>query len=127
MTRGRLVLTVLACAWLLPAPVFAQDSFFMSDGVRIRYLDQGRGEAVVLVHGFAGSLETWVQSGLMSSLAADRRVIALDLRGHGKSDKPHDAARYGRAMGLDVIRLMDHLGLSQAHMVGYSQGARLVG
>lgn len=127
MKSGLRIVMVLACALLLPAPVSAQDKFFVSDGVRIRYVDQGRGEAVVLVHGFTSSLESWVQSGLMTDLARDHRVIALDLRGHGKSDKPHDSAHYGQAMCLDVIRLMDHLGLSQAHVVGYSQGARLVG
>jgi pimeloyl-ACP methyl ester carboxylesterase len=48
------------------------------------------------------------------------------MRGHGKSDKPHDAARYGREMGLDVVRLLDHLGIRRAHIVGYSMGGHVV-
>ena len=127
MTSGLRTIVGLICALLVATPVFAQDKSFVSDGVRIHYVEQGTGEAVVLVHGFTGSLESWVQSGLMADLARDYRVVALDLRGHGKSGKPHDSAQYGQAMCLDVIRLMDHLGLRQAHIVGYSQGARVVG
>jgi pimeloyl-ACP methyl ester carboxylesterase len=103
-------------------------SNFLSDGVRIRYLDQGKGEALILVHGFTDDLDrAWVQTGLLANLAQDHRVIALDLRGHGQSGKPHDSKAYGEQMCLDVIRLMDHLGVRRAHLVGYSQGARLVG
>jgi pimeloyl-ACP methyl ester carboxylesterase len=127
MDSGQRTVVAVGCALLLAAPVFAQDKFFTSDGVRIRYVDQGRGEPVVLVHGFTGSLEDWVRSGLMTDLEKHHRVIALDLRGHGKSEKPHDPDQYGQAMCLDVIRLMDHLAVSQAHIVGYSQGARIVG
>jgi pimeloyl-ACP methyl ester carboxylesterase len=81
----------------------------------------------VLVHGFAGSINEWVDSGVLANLARDYRVIALDLRGHGQSEKPHEVADYGERMALDVIRLMDHLGIPKAHVVGYSQGARIVG
>jgi pimeloyl-ACP methyl ester carboxylesterase len=127
MRFGLRALVASALALCLALPVFAQDEFFSSGGVRIRYVQQGRGEAVILVHGFTSNLESWVDSGLLGDLAKDYRVIALDLRGHGKSGKPHDPAQYGQAMCLDVIRLMDHLGVSQAHVVGYSQGARVVG
>jgi pimeloyl-ACP methyl ester carboxylesterase len=127
MKFGLRTLIASVLALFLAVPVFAQDKFFTSDGVRIRYIDQGRGEAVILVHGFTSNLESWVESGLLADLSMDYRVIALDLRGHGKSGKPHDPAQYGQAMCLDVIRLMDHLGVSQAHVVGYSQGARVVG
>jgi pimeloyl-ACP methyl ester carboxylesterase len=88
---------------------------------------QGQGEPVVLVHGYTRSIETnWINPGVFQNLANDHRVIALDLRGHGKSDKPYDPAAYGEMAG-DVIRLMDHLQLQRAHLVGYSMGANVVG
>jgi pimeloyl-ACP methyl ester carboxylesterase len=79
----------------------------------------------VLVHGFASSLYgNWVQPGIVKSLVdSGRRVIALDCRGHGRSGKPHDPAAYGdNAMANDVLALMDHLGLKQADLMGYSMG-----
>jgi pimeloyl-ACP methyl ester carboxylesterase len=113
----------------LAVPLAAQDKFFESNGVTIRYIDQGRSEdVVVLLHGFSSDLErTFVQPGLVANLAKGFRVVALDLRGHGKSGKPHDTAAYGKEMCLDVIRLLNHVGVERAHMVGYSQGARVVG
>jgi pimeloyl-ACP methyl ester carboxylesterase len=74
------------------------------------------------LHGLGGSLETWTQTGRLQELAAEYRVIAFDARGHGKSGKPHDPKQYGREMGLDVIRLLDHLGIARAHIIGYSMG-----
>jgi len=110
------LLSVFACS----AP--AQDRFFDSGGVRIRYVDHGAGAPVVLVHGFTGSIErSWIDTDVLPDLARDYRVIAFDLRGHGKSDKPHDPMAY-EDLAVDVIRLMDHLKLQQAHMVGYSLG-----
>ena len=108
-----------------PAPrISAQDHFFVSGGVRIRYLDKGSGSAVILLHGYAGSADShWVNPGLVDKLATDHRVIALDLRGHGKSDKPHDPAAYGPELSRDVVRLMDQLDIRRAHLVGYSLGA----
>ena len=78
------------------------------------------------MHGFTNTAEIWSANGIAQDLARHYRVIAFDLRGHGKSDKPHDAARYGRAMALDVVRLLDHLGVRRAHVVGYSLGGHLV-
>jgi pimeloyl-ACP methyl ester carboxylesterase len=102
----------------------AQDQFFDSNGVRIRYVDQGSGPPVVLIHGFSGSLDSgWVETGVLPKLAADYRVIALDCRRHGKSDKPHDPQSYGLQMGQDVVRLLDHLNIARAHIVGHSMGA----
>ena len=63
----------------------------------------------------------------MDALATDYRVIAMDTRGHGESDKPHDAGAYGAEMARDVVRLLDHLNLPKAHVVGYSMGARITG
>jgi pimeloyl-ACP methyl ester carboxylesterase len=99
---------------------------FDSSGVAINYIDEGAGPPVVLVHGFAANLETnWRAPGVVDALlAAGRRVVALDCRGHGKSGKPHDPDAYARnAMALDVIALMDHLGIDRADLAGYSMGS----
>ena len=107
-----------------PTAVSAQDKYFDSNGVRIRYVDQGSGQPVVLVHGYTSNIERgWIDSGVLGNLAKDHRVIALDLRGHGKSGKPHDPKAYGAEMGQDVVRLLDHLEIGRAHIVGYSLGA----
>ena len=102
---------------------FGQDKFFDSQGVRIRYIEQGAGEPVVLVHGYTATIErNWIVSGVFQQLAKNFRVIALDCRGHGKSDKPHDTKQYGQEMVLDIVRLLDHLKVQKAHIVGYSMG-----
>lgn len=100
---------------------------FESDGVRLRYIAEGSGHPVVLVHGFASSLEhNWHDTGVIDLLTrAGFQVIAYDARGHGRSDKPHDPTRYGAEDVRDIIRLLDHLGLERAHLVGYSRGAML--
>src|SRR5690606_38196841 len=64
----------------------------------------------------------WAMPGVVSKLAKNYQVIALDNRGHGKSDKPHDAKQYGPEMVGDVVRLMDHMKIKKAHVVGYSMG-----
>lgn len=99
-------------------------STFDSDGVTIRYEVWGEGEPIVLVHGFAASLQTnWVAPGWIDVLSPMRRVIGMDCRGHGESGKPHDAAMYGSdVMSADVIRLMDHLEIESADLMGYSMG-----
>jgi pimeloyl-ACP methyl ester carboxylesterase len=73
----------------------AQDRFFDSSGIRIRYVERGSGDAVVLIHGNGGSLQGWIDSGVLPALAQSYRVIALDARGHGKSGKPHEARGEG--------------------------------
>ena len=101
----------------------AADEYFDSNGVKIHYQVWGKGDPIVLVHGFTASIDAnWVQPGIVDKLDDDFKVIALDLRGHGKSDKPHDPAVYGETMAMDVIRLMDHLKIDKAHIVGYSLG-----
>jgi pimeloyl-ACP methyl ester carboxylesterase len=111
----------------LAAPAGAEDQFFDSDGVKIRYIDQGPrdGEPVVLIHGGFSNAEAWAESAAIDALDDTYRVIAPDLRGHGKSDKPHDPRKYGNAFVDDVIRLLDHLGIEKAHIVGYSMGGRI--
>jgi pimeloyl-ACP methyl ester carboxylesterase len=101
---------------------------FEHDGVEIAFLDEGQGEPIVLVHGFASTANVnWVHPGWVATLArAGRRVIALDNRGHGASGKPHDPAAYHSAgMADDIRALLDHLELSRADVMGYSMGARI--
>src|SRR6478736_5836549 len=102
-------------------------SFHHGD-VEIAYLDEGEGDPILLVHGFASSKNVnWVYPGWMSELRRlGRRVIALDNRGHGESAKLYDSAQYEIAiMASDVIALMDHLGIARADIMGYSLGSRM--
>lgn len=108
-------------------------STFSSDGVEIYYEVAGEGEPVILVHGFASDLRrNWKDVGWMGWLTeVGYQVIALDCRGHGKSEKLYTTEDYtGLKMPGDVINLMDHLGLETAFLMGYSMGgmisARLV-
>lgn len=124
--RRKLLLRALALLLLVAGSAAAEERFFDAGGVRIRYLDQGSGPAVVLVHGFTGTIErSWINTGILPDLARDHRVLALDLRGHGHSDKPHDPHAYDE-IALDVIRLLDHLQIEKSHVVGYSLGGIIV-
>lgn len=103
-----------------------QKPSFDSAGVPIHYLVTGRedGEPIVLIHGFADTFNVqWKQA--IAALRKDFKVIALDCRGHGGSGKPHDPASYGVEMVHDVARLLDHLKVDKAHIVGYSMGATI--
>jgi pimeloyl-ACP methyl ester carboxylesterase len=127
MRSPSLSLVVLGSLALVTGSGRAEEGFFNSNGVKLHYVTEGRGEAVVLIHGFTGSAEMWGQKApgrcaVWEKLAKHYRVIALDCRGHGKSDKPHDPARYGAEHAEDVVRLLDHLGIKKAHVVGYSMG-----
>src|SRR5205814_2372095 len=107
----------------LPSLALGQDKFFNSNGVQIRYVEQGSGEPIILVHGFSTDIErSWIETGVFGNLARDYRVIAMNLRGHGKSDKPHDPSAYGEEMARDVVRLLDYLKIPRAHIVGHSFG-----
>lgn len=103
---------------------------FDSDGVRIVYDDlrPKAGEPIVLVHGFASSrLNNWATQGWYETFGeSGRRVIALDNRGHGESDTPHDPGAYDiPTMASDVIGLLDHLDVNVADCFGYSMGGRI--
>src|SRR5271169_6323671 len=100
---------------------------FAHEDVEIAFLDEGEGEPIVLIHGFASNKEVnWVLPGWVTTLTrAGRRVIALDNRGHGESTKLYDPAAYHSSiMAEDVRALIDHLGLGRADVMGYSMGAR---
>jgi pimeloyl-ACP methyl ester carboxylesterase len=101
---------------------------FRNGAVEIAYLDEGEGEPILLVHGFASNKNVnWVYPTWVSELRkGGRRVIALDNRGHGDSEKLYDPAQYSiPIMAGDVVALMDHLGIPHADVMGYSLGARM--
>src|SRR6516165_5244908 len=124
------LLTVVVVCCLAPRPVDAADEFFDSKGVKIRYVTEGKGEPVVLIHGWMGDSSMWGGDGSGNTKLKGRdglQLIALDCRGHGKSDKPHDPEKYGPEMAADVVRLLDHLKIEKAHLIGYSSGAYIAG
>jgi pimeloyl-ACP methyl ester carboxylesterase len=122
----KIVRFVLLSTLFIASAMAVEDKFFNSNGVRIRYTDQGSGEPVILVHGYSVNQEhEWVETGVLPKLAKDYRVIAIDERGHGKSGAPHDAKAYGIEMGMDVIRLMNYLQIPKAHIIGYSMGSMI--
>jgi pimeloyl-ACP methyl ester carboxylesterase len=101
---------------------------FDSDGVEIAFIDEGEGEPLLLIHGFASNIAAnWVDPGWVRTLTqSGRRVIAYDNRGHGKSDKLYDPDVYGAPLlAEDGRRLLDHLGIMRADVLGYSMGARI--
>lgn len=105
-------------------------SDFSNKGARIAYLDAGPhdGHPVLLIHGFASTAHVnWVFTGWVSALnKAGYRVIALDNRGHGGSEKFHDPKYYTpEQMASDSLALLEHLAIGRAHVMGYSMGARL--
>jgi pimeloyl-ACP methyl ester carboxylesterase len=100
---------------------------FQHGSVELAFLDEGTGDPIVLVHGFASNKEVnWVQPGWVTTLTrGGRRVIALDNRGHGASSKLYDPAAYDTAIMADDVRaLLDHLHIDRADVMGYSMGAR---
>jgi pimeloyl-ACP methyl ester carboxylesterase len=100
--------------------------FLDCHGVKIHYVVEGTGEPVLLIHGLYSSAEmNWQLPGIFARLAKDHRVIALDLPGHGRSDKPEEEAAYGLAIIDDIVALLDHLKVKQAHVVGYSIGGMI--
>ncbi|MBI0534385.1 alpha/beta hydrolase [Roseomonas sp. KE2513] len=125
--QRRLLLAAGSACLAAGAAHAAEEQRFASAGVPIRFIEAGRGEPVILVHGYTVDTEAqWVETGVFGTLAEGFRVIGMDARGHGRSGKPHDPAQYGPEMGMDVVRLLDHLGLQRAHIVGYSMGSHVV-
>ncbi len=109
---------------LLTSAVLADE--VASSGVKIAFTVQGSGSPVVLIHGFHGSAATnWTLPGVTAALAQSHKVIAMDCRGHGSSDKPQTEAEYGTAMVEDVVAILNRLDIRKAHIVGYSMGGMI--
>lgn len=130
MKIGLMIAALVLCSAVMPG--VADDGVFDSNGVQIRYVTEGEGEAIVLIHGWMADSTMWGSDAsgntkLNTTDAEGFRVIALDCRGHGRSGKPHDAAAYGPEMAADVVRLLDHLKIDKAHLIGYSSGAFIAG
>lgn len=119
MTRGLILLLALGAM-----PLHADD--FQSGDVKIHYAVQGSGTPVVLIHGLLSSAQmNWTLPGTTAAVARNHKVIAIDCRGHGMSDKPTDESAYGVPMVQDVVALLDHLGIQKAHIAGYSMGGMI--
>lgn len=118
--------TALLLCFAATPSLALEDKYLDANGVKIRYIDTGKGETIVLLHGGTSNLESWTSRGVVDNLAKDFRVIAFDARGHGKSDSPRDPAAYGRQQALDVVRILDALKIERAHIIGFSLGSSTV-
>ena len=97
-----------------------------NEGVRIHYEVEGEGPPLVLQHGFSGSIESWRARGYVDGLKNDYRLILIDARGHGASDKPHDPRAYDTKLRVgDVLAVLDDLNISKADFFGYSMGGHI--
>ncbi|MDP2321945.1 MAG: alpha/beta fold hydrolase [Acidobacteriota bacterium] len=124
LTAGRPPQVAPAQVATAPAPAAlatAPDQQFTAEGVTLRYREAGAGDAVVLIHGYSAALESML--GVAKALPQTHRMVALDARGFGRSSKFAEPARFGQQMVDDVIRLMDHLKIPRAHVIGHSMGA----
>lgn len=99
--------------------------FVEHGGVRIYYEVHGSGPPLLLHHGWAGSSQSWRQFGYVDALTNSYRLIIMDARGHGRSDKPHDEAAYTMELRTgDVLAVLDAVGVDRVHYWGYSMGGR---
>ncbi|NVM02811.1 MAG: alpha/beta hydrolase [Candidatus Helarchaeota archaeon] len=100
--------------------------YFDNEGIKIYYEIEGSGPDLFMIHGFAANIDfNWRVTNWIKVLKNENRLILIDCRGHGKSDKPTDPAQYGSKMMEDVIKLMDHLSIRKSNFFGYSMGARI--
>jgi pimeloyl-ACP methyl ester carboxylesterase len=98
----------------------------VSRGYKLNYMAAGQGHPLVLIPGLTQSLQRWVERGYVERFSQSFRVIAVDPLGHGLSDKPHEDDAYHMAgCALDVLAVMDAEGVRDAHVWGYSRGARI--
>lgn len=101
---------------------------FNSDGVEVAFYEEGEGQPIVLIHGFASSAKTnWIETGWVKTLVdAGHHVIAIDNRGHGRSGKLYDPGAYTASiLASDAANLINHLEIGPAAVMGYSMGARI--
>jgi pimeloyl-ACP methyl ester carboxylesterase len=100
--------------------------YAVNQGIRIHYRIEGDGQPLVLQHGFTDSLETWYDLGYVEALKPQYRLILIDARGHGASDKPHEPDAYDRERNVaDITTVLDDLYIQRAHYFGYSMGGRI--
>jgi pimeloyl-ACP methyl ester carboxylesterase len=130
-TYHRMSTLAFAAAALMALPILKgedpkHDYFTTSDGVKIHYITMGdHGSWVVLIHGFSDSAQRmFFSTGIAPALAKNHRVVAIDNRNHGLSDKPNPN---GSGRAEDTIELMDHLQIAKAHIHGYSMGGGFTG
>src|SRR5262249_32176001 len=109
---------------LIGAPTLGTVPSVLSSGVRICFEDLGSGQPIVLLHGFTGSVvRHWRQSGWLDYLAQTHRVVAVDQRAHGDSDKPEAQDAYSvEILAGDVLAVLDVLSIPQSIVFGYSMG-----
>jgi pimeloyl-ACP methyl ester carboxylesterase len=97
-----------------------------SNGVRIHYEVTGEGAPLVLFHGLTGSGARWHDTGIVAGLSSEYRLILIDARGHGASDKPHRTEDYGGVVhASDALAVLDDLDLDSAHFWGHSLGGNV--
>ena len=97
-----------------------------NQGVRIYYQVEGEGPPLVIQHGFSDSMETWYELGYVATLQHHYRLILVDARGHGHSDKPHDPEAYGmEQIAGDIVAVLDAVHVPHTHFLGYSMGGRI--
>ena len=97
-----------------------------NNGVKIHYHVEGEGPPLILQHGFTSSIRNWYANGYVEPLKQSYRLILIDARGHGRSDKPHESAAYDAKSWVgDVTSVLDDLGVETAHFLGYSMGGRI--
>jgi pimeloyl-ACP methyl ester carboxylesterase len=125
-TSMPVVLVLLSAAVSSAAAAPPASHFLDCHGVKIHYVVQGAGEPVLLIHGlYSSAALNWQLPGVFGELAKNHRVIALDLPGHGQSDKPENEAAYGLTIIDDIVSLLDHLNVKRVHVVGYSLGGMI--
>jgi pimeloyl-ACP methyl ester carboxylesterase len=90
--------------------------------VRVHYEVTGDGPPLVLQHGFGDSSTSWFEYGYVDVLSRSYRIILIDSRGHGQSDKPHDPSSYGTHLASDVIAVLDDIGIEHCNFYGYALG-----
>lgn len=113
------------CAWSQSEASHHEDYFVTRDGVKLYYEITGEGDPVLLVHGFVVNSQSWKKSAVYKDLITEgHKVIILDLRGNGKSDKPQRQTSYTNdAEAKDIMQLMDKLKMDAYKVVGYSRGS----
>ena len=100
--------------------------YFENEGIKIHYEIEGNGPDLIMLHGFAANIEmNWRLTNWIKTLKDSNRLILIDCRGHGKSDKPTASAQYGKKMMEDIVKLMDHLSIEKANFFGYSMGGSI--